>query len=490
MTVLYRTCDRQPAAGCQPPTVAAATMATTSSQDGPRRSLAAADCLVLGEALASYGLDSRLQTTLPLLTAARHPPDAVLLASVLVPKIQSLGNAVDANAAFLTRVGQACGLAQLHQPPCSGGGAGPAKRARTNGGGAAVVGGGGSGRDGESEAEREEEREARREPVREDIRCALKQLAREWSTDGATERGCTHRPVLEALDRHCLPPSGGHDAAGGGVGGSGARVAGADPFPGRGCQSVRELFEEALSDGDGAAASDAGGVAGAAERSEGEGEDEGPARRPSADGGADGGGGPLVLVPGAGLGRLAMEVASHGYRVQGCECSAAMAAVVEWLLRCQPPTTPLPSPEATRSPAIGRGGGDGFPPCSQARIHPFVHDGANRQRAETQVSSTALSRSALASCAHARSTCAEVAGPLCPQARHVMVPDQSPSAMLSKGVESGGAFSREQGFCPSYRHAPGGSNALAQSVASPCMSHTPRRLPARLHACMRVRSCA
>ena len=66
-------------------------------------------CQLLAQALSSYVVDGRAQTTLPLLTAAQDPLDSALLGASLVKKVQLLGDAVDDNAVLIRHVLDGCG---------------------------------------------------------------------------------------------------------------------------------------------------------------------------------------------------------------------------------------------------------------------------------------------------------------------------------------------------------------------------------------------
>ena len=102
----------------------------------------------------------------------------------------------------------------------------------------------------------------------------------------------------------------------------------------------------------------------------------GEPRATTRTGGAAGPAPTLVLVPGAGLGRLAAEIQARGYAVQACEAGSVMSAVGALL--------------------------HSLPPTKSYLLHPFVHDQANRRQ------------------------------PL-DHARAVVVPDVAPASLLPSG---------------------------------------------------------
>jgi hypothetical protein len=287
-------------------------------------------CGLLATALAGYAIDGRAAVTLPLLAVARDPRDAALLPG-LVQNVQRLGQAVEANAEFLAAALGACpGL-----PEC------------VDDDGTATAGGGASDSDdelaaqgtsvGDAPARKRARRQSsplewsapEREQHREDVRCVLKQLAREWSADGAEERRRTHTPVLEAL-RTYVPPDNGSSIL---------RSAVALPCGGyrRGSNRLSTLVAPQQRTG-----VDPPARAGAAE-----------ANNAVAETGADDATRPWVLVPGSGLGRLACEIAGigaessadsgnaadadgAGYAVEACESGAVMSAVADLMVGLSP----------------------------------------------------------------------------------------------------------------------------------------------------------
>ena len=268
---------------------------------------------LLAQALGSYQADGRAHTTLPLLTAAGNKLDAALLKPMLLKKLQLLGSAVDDNAVLVQDVLEGCGLDKWVDRPDE-----PAsKRAKQD--------------DDAAAAEAERQASTDKEQHREDVRCVFKQLAREWSTDGEEERRRIHAPLLAAILKYC-PPS---NSVCGNSSGSGRG------FPGSG-QPLSHLLGTKTDPEHGSPTSSKA---------------------------------PLVLVPGSGLGRLATEIAGHGYRVQACESGAAMAAMAEFLLQH-------------------------IEPEAEYRVHPFIHDAANRSDSAAQ-------------------------------ARALLVPDKDPLAMLA-----------------------------------------------------------
>ena len=162
---------------------------------------------------------------------------------------------------------------------------------------------------------------------REDVRNALKQLGREWSAAGDGERAQIHTPLLDALQRYCPCPAPRAKLSAGTGGESAAsspdtdEMGAATPLfprlPHAICLRPRPFAVDTEDD----AAAVGGGTGGGGEKSA------------SVRGAAAA---PLVLVPGAALGRLAVDIGSHGYRVQACECTAAMAAVAASLLAHRP----------------------------------------------------------------------------------------------------------------------------------------------------------
>ena len=252
------------------------------------------DCRLLAQALRSYGVDGQAHAVLPLLRAAQDPLDAPMMPG-LAQKVQAVGAAVEANAAFLADALVACGLEQWEAE------ARPRKRLRREGDAAPAAAA--------AAAAAVDEREQHRE----DVRCVLRQVAREWSAEGAAERQRTHTAVLEALAKH-LPPC--------------ARPATSPfTFPGSG-RSLSALVSALRGTGESRATTRTGGAAGSAPT--------------------------LVLVPGAGLGRLAAEIQARGYAVQACEAGSVMSAVGAHLHH--------------------------LPPTKSYLLHPFVHDQANRRQ--------------------------------------------------------------------------------------------------------------
>ena len=287
-------------------------------------------CNLLATALAEYSVDGRAAVTMPLLAVARDPRDAALLPD-LARSVHRLGQAVDANAAFLADALDASpGLRDFlsgdgstvrqgngHTEPVSDGGIErPNKRVRPH----------------SQSTQHLEWSSPEREQHREDVRCVLKQLAREWSEDGAEERRHTHGPVLEALVKY-VPPGGANPES------TRARVA--DGYR-RGSNRLGALVTAALHP-----------------RST---HDCSPAVKPEDGCGCNSGTAPQVLVPGSGLGRLACEIAGiagaagsaiassssdgstttsptdawcgsvRGYAVEACESGAVMSAVAELII--------------------------------------------------------------------------------------------------------------------------------------------------------------
>ena len=160
---------------------------------------------LLATALASYAVDGRAATTLPLLAAAGRPEDAELLPG-LAQRVARLGDAVEANAAFLSDVLAACpGLRDfVHddgQQSDDGGGGGDDDQGQP----AVAAGGGESARERRRVEPNDPDMEwgsAAREQQREGVWCMRKQLAREWSEDGTAELQRTHEPVLEARRKY------------------------------------------------------------------------------------------------------------------------------------------------------------------------------------------------------------------------------------------------------------------------------------------------
>ena len=109
----------------------------------------------------------------------------------------------------------------------------------------------------------------------------LKQLAREWTTDGQPERERVHKAVLAAI-RKCCPTTLCNQTVN---------------FPGQRRWKLRGAPS---------------GMAG--ERT---GREQGAT-------GSDRAYRPLVLVPGAGTGRLALEIMRQGYRVQSASLVASL----------------------------------------------------------------------------------------------------------------------------------------------------------------------
>lgn len=273
-------------------------------------------CDLLASALAEYSVDGRAAVTMPLLTVARDPRDAALLPD-LARAVHRLGQAVEANAAFLADALDACpGLREFAFDNGSAAEAAserPSKRLRAH-----------------SQATQHLEWSSpEREQHREDVRCVLKQLAREWSEDGAEERRRIHGPVLEALEKYV--PLGGESNP------ESPRSGLVDRYR-RGSNRLAALVADAL---------DPHSVY-----------DHSPTTGPENVDTSDGTE-PLVLVPGSGLGRLACEIAgiigtvdsattkndgnsatktrpkdagsssAKGYEVEACESGAIMSAVAE-----------------------------------------------------------------------------------------------------------------------------------------------------------------
>lgn len=275
-------------------------------------------CDLLATALAEYNIDGRAAVTMPLLAVARDPRDAALLPD-LARTVHRLGQAVDANAGFLDDVLDACpGLREF----VSGDGNSdessdrPTKRVRAH----------------DQSTQPLEWSSPEREQHREDVRCVLKQLAREWSEDGAEERRRIHSPVLEALVKY-VPA--GHESIN--LDPTPAKAANATAYR-RGSNQLAAVVNAAL----------------LSRRS-----DNRSATADHSDHRDSGGGGcePLVLVPGSGLGRLACEISGivgpldsassgsvHsnaeepksasvcGYAVEACESGAVMSAVAELII--------------------------------------------------------------------------------------------------------------------------------------------------------------
>lgn len=299
-------------------------------------------CDLLATALAEYCVDGRAAVTMPLLAVARDPRDAALLPD-LARNVHRLGQAVEDNAAFLADVLDACpGLREFVSGVNNeekGRAAGCSDQAQ------------------DDTAERSKKRQRgnsmseqplewsspEREQHREDVRCVLKQLAREWSEDGAEERRHIHGPVLEALVKYV--PAGGDssdlastrgvafDAYGRESNRLASLVAAA--------RQPQRLHDHSQTAGQPSAVGSCAGGVGSC---------------------ADGGNAPFVLVPGSGLGRLACEIAAidlaranscsdgtamsipkesvsrsaRGYNVEACESGAVMSAVAEMMIRLTP----------------------------------------------------------------------------------------------------------------------------------------------------------
>ncbi len=276
-------------------------------------------CDLLASALAEYSVDGRAAVTMPLLAVARDPRDAALLPE-LARTVHRLGQAVEDNAAFLADALDACpGLREF--VPSDRNAAEPAserpkKRLRAH----------------SPSTHHLEWSSPEREQHREDVRCVLKQLAREWSEDGAEERRRIHGPVLEALVKYVPPGSGSNPES---------MRAGSADMCSRGSNRLAALVAEALNPHSVC--------------------DYSPTTAPKIADSSDGTN-PLVLVPGSGLGRLACEIvgivetvdsasadsggnsttdtrpeemgfgSAKGYEVEACESGAVMSAVAELFL--------------------------------------------------------------------------------------------------------------------------------------------------------------
>eukprot|EP01052_Picozoa_sp_SAG31_P047125 SAG31_NODE_9297_length_1302_cov_1.492103_1_plen_214_part_10 len=172
---------------------------------------------------------------------------------------------------------------------------------------------------------------------REDVRNALKQLGREWSKAGEGEREQVHTPLLQALERYCPVRHKRHEHL------NAEAVHGKGLFPGKHVACLRPRPFSASND----TATDS--ESHTCNTNAIDYADATPAEDTA----------PLVLVPGAALGRLAADIGSCGYRVQACEYAKCMAAVATSLLEHRP---------------LGK----------FWRVHPFVHDGTNRFDAGSQ----------------------------------------------------------------------------------------------------------
>ncbi|WVF68128.1 hypothetical protein IAT40_002891 [Kwoniella sp. CBS 6097] len=108
------------------------------------------------------------------------------------------------------------------------------------------------------------------------IRSTLRSFVRDWAIEGRKERSACYDPCLEALERHFPALSQEED------------------------ESVAEVLGEGDMDGKGRIERDRGSV--------------------------------RILVPGCGLGRLAMEIAARGFSSQGNEFSSYMLIASDWVL--------------------------------------------------------------------------------------------------------------------------------------------------------------
>jgi carnosine N-methyltransferase len=87
---------------------------------------------------------------------------------------------------------------------------------------------------------------------------------------------------------------------------------------------------------------------------------------------------PRVLLPGAGLGRLALEIASKGYAVQGNEFSYQMLFASNFILNWWASHLGLGLPQACRLTVFLRStGANRVSRPLEFEIHPWIHNPSN-----------------------------------------------------------------------------------------------------------------